>query len=134
MRTLRTAALLAILLALPVQAQPPAPVDALEAGRRYTEWLYAGETAKIWDLFSMPMREAIGSARDLADLRKDFVNSAGAETAILDETVTPGASTRLYIRTARFAKAPTPFTIRWGIDQSGAITGFLLQARQEEPE
>ncbi|HSF39552.1 MAG TPA: hypothetical protein VLT87_07140 [Thermoanaerobaculia bacterium] len=134
MRTLRTAALLVLLLALPVQAQTPAPVDALEAGRRYTEWLYAGETARIWDLFSMPMREAIGSARDLADLRKDFVTNAGAETAILDETVTPGASTRLYIRTARFAKAPTPFTIRWGIDQSGAITGFLLQARQEEPE
>lgn len=134
MRTLWTAALLAPLLAIPAGAQAPAPVDPMEAGRRYTDWFYAGETAKIWDLFSTQMREVIGSAQKLAEFRKGFVDGVGAETAIVEETVTPGASTRIYIRTARFAKAPMPFTIRWGIDQSGAITGLLIQPKEEEPK
>lgn len=134
MRTLWTAALLAPILAIPTGAQAPVPVDPLETGRRYTEWFYAGETARIWDLFSVQMREVLGSAQKLADFRKGFVDSVGPETAVLDETVTPGASTRIYIRTARFAKAPMPFTLRWGIDRSGAITGLLIQPKEEEPK
>lgn len=132
MRILRTALLLAPLLTLPTGAQTPAPVDPMEAGRRYTEWFYAGETAKIWELFSPGMRELVGSPQKLADFRKAVVDRRGAETAILDEAVTPEGSSRIYLRTARFAKTPTPSIIRWGIDTSGTITSFLVQSKQEE--
>jgi hypothetical protein len=130
-RILRTALLLAPLLTLPIGAQTPAPVDPMEAGRRYTEWFYAGETAKLWDLFSPEMREMFGSPQKLTEFHQKFV-SAGAETAIVEETVTPGTPVRIYKRVARFAKAPVPFTLQWGIGPSGAITGLLVQAKQEE--
>jgi hypothetical protein len=113
------------------QVQKPSP---LETGRQYTTWFYQGETDRLWDLFSPEMKKAIGSAEALKTFRGQVDAQAGTETAVVDEKVTPNGGLQLYVRTARFSKAPMPILVQWALDPAGHVAGFAVRpAATEKP-
>lgn len=109
------------------QAQSP-KLDPLETGRQYTAWFYAGETGRLWELFSPEMKQAIGSAEKLKAFRDQVGDQLGTETAVVDEKVEPSGLYQVYTRKARFSKSPDRrFVTLWTLNGKGTIAGFFIR-------
>src|SRR5687768_17618419 len=100
----------AIVIAAPLQAQA-ADSPQLELGRRYTQWLYAGQSDSLWAKFSPEMRQAVPTAQALEEMRLQIQAQAGTETELMSERIVdpaPEPGLTVYVRTARFSTAPMP--------------------------
>jgi hypothetical protein len=118
--------------AKPETAAPSAKPDVQKLGQQYTAWFYAGEADKIWALFSPEMQKAVGKVDNLRTLKSQVEAQAGAETSILEEKLeTVGQPpVQVYVRRARFSKAPVPVVVQWAIFDDGKIGGFFIRPEQ----
>jgi hypothetical protein len=123
--------LLTLALVIGLQAPVGTPLDQ---GRDLTSMLYQGKDAEVWNRFSEKMKGVIARVEDLAALRAKVAEQAGAEVAILDERVEEVRGLSVYVRTARFSKAPGPVIVQWALGAGGVVEGFNIRpAPQEAP-
>jgi hypothetical protein len=126
----------AIMVAAPLNAQA-ADSAQLELGRRYTQWLYTGQADSLWARFSPEMRQAIPTAQALSEMRAQIQNQAGDETEIVSERIMdppPEPGLTVYVRTARFSKAPMNVNVTVITDSAGIIQGLSVRpARPPNP-
>jgi len=107
--------------------------DPLAPGRHYTSWFYAGETDRLWQLFSPEMKKLAGSAEGLKKFRDDVIQQAGNETMVLAEHVQPaGHGVVVYERTATFSAAPSTWLVQWTVKDDGTVTGFFVHPAPQE--
>lgn len=125
----------AIMVAAPLQAQA-ADSSQLELGRRYTQWLYTGQVDSLWARFSPEMRQAIPTPQALSEMRTQIQTQAGDETEVLSERIldpTPEPGMTVYVRTARFAKAPMNVNVTVVTDSAGIIQGLSVRPERNPP-
>ena len=110
------------------------PADSMQLGRRYTQWLYAGQ---VDSLVARHAEEArADTARLAASLRSalaDLAARAGAETEVVEERFVTRNGRRQYWRTARFSNYAEPVMIRWVILPSGEIIGLGTNPASRAP-
>lgn len=114
--------------AAPLSAQ--ADSARMELGRRYTQWLYVGQTDSLWALFSPQMRQVVPSAQAMAGMGRQMQAQLGAETEVLSERVLDPAQTQgltVYVRSARYANAPVVLDVTVATDSAGIIHGFSVR-------
>jgi murein DD-endopeptidase MepM/ murein hydrolase activator NlpD len=114
-------------------ATPPPPVPALELGRQLTAAFYRGDLDGVWARFSDPMRQAISSVEALRALRAQVEAQAGGEEAVLEEKVEAKDGFQIYLRIARFSKAPVRLAVQWTLGVDGSVQGFFIRPVPEEP-
>ncbi|HEX6369574.1 MAG TPA: M23 family metallopeptidase [Longimicrobium sp.] len=122
--------------ALMCAAPLPAQADSarMELGRRYTQWLYAGQTDTLWALFSPEMRRVVPSAEAMAGMRRQIDAQIGTETEVLSERVVePSPGVTGYIRSARFSRVPMAIDITVVTDASGIIQGLGVRPQAAPP-
>jgi len=111
-----------------VRAWGAAAPDSLTLGRQYTALFYAGETDRIWQVFSPEMKKVLGSAEALKEFRDKVIQQTGQETSVLSEHVQPsGSGALIYERLASFSAAPSPWLVQWALESDGTVTGFTIQ-------
>ena len=107
--------------------------DTLALGRQYTSWFYAGETGRLWQLFSPEMKKLMGSAEGLKKFRATVIQQNGYETKVLAEHTQPiGFGTMIYERIGSFSAAPSPVRMQWAVESDGTVTGFIVQLASEK--
>lgn len=113
---------------VPSDASPPAPADGygLAFGRTYTGWLYAGETARLWERLSPEMRDVFGTPEGLTSFGNQVRAEAGAERAVLREQTLPWLQSEVYNRTAEFERGSGPLWVQWTVDKTGLVLGLLV--------
>jgi hypothetical protein len=125
----------AIVVAAPLNAQA-ADSSQFELGRRYTQWLYAGQTDSLWAKFSPEMREAIPNAQVLEEMRLQIQAQAGTETEVVSERIvdpSPEPGLTVYVRTARYSTAPMNINVTVVTDATGTIQGFSVRPQRQQP-
>lgn len=110
---------------------PPVPESPLERGQLYTEWLYEGETERLWDRFT-PGARAGGSLRSFRSFQAEIRRGMGTERAILSERVVGLPGFDLYQRMARFSGTADTVVVEWMIESSGDIAGLGVGPRKRE--
>jgi hypothetical protein len=118
----------ALACAAPLSAQADSARMAL--GRRYTQWLYTGQTDSLWALFSPQMRQVVPSAQAMAGMGQQMQTQLGAETEVLSERVldpSPAPGITVYVRSARYANAPVALDVTVVTDSAGIIHGFSVR-------
>jgi len=110
-------------------AADAAPRDevAMRAGRELSRLFLEGDTDAVWARMTPQMQEALGSAAALAGFRAKVAGDLGEEQAVLDESTTPAPGARIYLRTARWSRLPTPILMQWAIDDAGKVAGFFVK-------
>jgi hypothetical protein len=110
-----------------------APEDTLALGRKYTSWFYAGETDRLWQLFSPQMKTLFGNVDGLKTFRATVIRDWGHETKVLKEHTQPvGIGTAVYQRIGSFSAAPSPVRIEWGVESDGTVTGLFVRLASEK--
>ena len=126
----------AIMVAAPLQAQA-ADSSQFELGRRYTQWLYEGQTDSLWAKFSPEMRAAVPTPEALAEMRQQIEAQAGTEVEVLQERImdpSPEPGLTVYVRSARFSSAPMIVDVMVVTDATGTIQGLSVRPqRQPDP-
>lgn len=125
----------AIVVAAPLQAQA-ADSSQFELGRRYTQWLYAGQSDSLWAKFSPEMRQAVPTAQNLEEMRLQIQAQAGTEMELVSERIVdpaPEPGLTVYVRTARFSNAPMPINVTMATDAVGTIVGFSVRPARQQP-
>jgi hypothetical protein len=125
----------AIVVAAPLQAQA-ADSSQYELGRRYTQWLYAGQSDSLWAKFSPEMRQAVPTAQNLEEMRLQIQAQAGTEMELVSERIVdpaPEPGLTVYVRTARFSNAPMPINVTVATDAAGTIVGFSVRPQRQQP-
>ena len=120
---------LTLTLALPAQAPAPATIDQ---GRELTSMFYKGADAAVWARFSDRMKQALGKVESLSSLRSQVEEQAGSEQVVLDEKVDVVSGMQVYLRTARFGKAPGPVMVQWTLGSTGTVEGFFIRPAPKE--
>jgi hypothetical protein len=130
------AALTLALVTAPVNAQAPAaaapPPDAKMLGQAATRQFYAGEIDAIWDRFGPAMKEALKSKDQLRAFRDQLTAQAGTEAEVIEEVGSRQGDFAVYVRTARFSKAPMPLVVQWTFGAKGEVQGFFIRPQQTE--
>ncbi len=101
-------------------------------GRRYTGWLLTGQLDQLYQRFSPEMRRNFPSVAELSSFVTRTTNDLGAEQGAPTERVTALGATRVYTRTARFARADRPVEVQWTVDTAGQVTGLLVHPVAED--
>lgn len=131
-------ALAALPLAAPVQSAaehaPAAEAAAnpgMSEGRELSRLFLAGDTAAVWARMDAPMREGLGNADALVQFRAQLARDLGEEQSLLDEQVVEQSGLRVYVRVARWSKAPMPIVMQWATDGEGKVQGFFVRPKLE---
>ena len=100
---------------------------AMDDSRMYAQWFYGGKTPELWAKMSPQMQQALGDEAKLKAFREQVRDQMGAETKVLEETVTASGGLRIYRRVATFEKAPGNFEMQFALDGKGTIAGFYVK-------
>ncbi len=125
-KTRVVACFLAMITSLAAAQPEPPSKTALDHGRTYTAWFFDGELERLHPLFSEQMKTALPLDK-LRAFRQQATAQLGAETELLDETVTKQAGYEVYVRSARFESFGGPIHVVWSMDQEGTIAGFYVR-------
>jgi hypothetical protein len=122
----------AVVFAAPLHAQA-ADVPEMVLGRRYTQWLYEGQMDSLYARLSPDMRQAIPTVQAFSDMRAQIQAQAGNETEVVAERIldpSPEPGMTVYIRSARFSRAPMIVDVTVVTDAAGTIHGFSVRPQR----
>jgi hypothetical protein len=117
---------------VPATAQQ-ADSAGLALGRRYTQWLYAGEVDSLFARFSPQMRQAIPTAEALRAMNQQIQGQLGTETEVVGERVLdppPAPGLIAYVRSARFSAVPMVLDVFIVVDSAGTLQGLTVRPQQ----
>lgn len=103
----------------------------MSEGRELSRLFLAGDTAAVWARMGAPMREGLGNADALAQFRAQLARDLGEEQSLLDEQAVEQSGLRIYLRVARWSKAPMPVVMQWATDGEGKVQGFFVRPKPE---
>jgi len=132
LRGLALAAFATVLLPLGAHAAEVAKSSdpTIAMGRELTQLFFAGKTDVLWLRMTEPMQAALKSPEAFAAFRTQVQAQLGAEDEVLSEKTDTVAGARLYLRNARWSKAPAAVTMQWALDVEGKIAGFYIRPAQ----
>ncbi|HEU4880677.1 MAG TPA: hypothetical protein VFT45_00490 [Longimicrobium sp.] len=122
----------AIVVAAPLHAQAADAPDMV-LGRRYTQWLYEGQLDSLYARFSPDMRQALPTVQAFSEMATQIKTQAGDETEVVSERIldpSPEPGMTVYIRSARFSKAPMIVDVTVVTDAAGTIHGFSVRPQR----
>lgn len=102
----------------------------LRAGRELSRLFLDGKAEEVWSRFSPKMRQAVPDAETLAAFRTQLGTQFGEEQAPISETTREEGGIRVYLRTARWSKAPVSVAMQWAIGADGRVEGFYVRPAQ----
>jgi hypothetical protein len=125
--------------ALPLFAQDAASATTtnasasptLQTGRELSKLFLQGDTDAVWARMTPQMRAALGDAPALAGFRAKVGQDLGEEREVIDESEERQQGVHIYLRTARWSKAPMPILMQWAFDDDGRVGGFVLQPKPQ---
>jgi Peptidase family M23 len=133
---MRVAAAVLALAAGPLSAQQADSMGMARA-RQYAAWLYGGQVDSLFARFSPEMRGVIPTVEAMRAMNAQIQGQVGAETEVLGERIVdppPAPGMTVYVRSARFEKAPMVLDLIVAVDSAGTIHGINLQPqRSREP-
>lgn len=119
--------------AAPARAQQ-ADDPRMARGRQYTQWLYEGRTDTLYALLAPQMRTVVPSLEAFQGMQAQIQGQLGSETEIVSERIVdpspPGIT--VYVRSARFARAPVLLDVTVATDEAGMIHGLGVRAPQQQ--
>lgn len=120
------------LLGVPAAAQVSDVLEqgALEQGAELTAAFYENQIDTVWQRMSPQMRSALESRENLAAFRKQIGEQLGAETAVIEETISSEQGYAIYRRRARFQNVPMVILVQWAVDADGQVGGFFIRPDQ----
>ena len=98
----------------------------IEQGRTYADWLFSGDLDKLWARFSPEMRRTFPSVAELSAFVSRTTVELGRQTGMAREEMRTLAGTRVYTRTAAFARAERPVEVQFAMSDDGRVTGILI--------
>jgi hypothetical protein len=105
---------------------------AKEQGRLYTTWFYdEKKNADLWAKLGPKMQKVLGDGGKLKDLRQQIADQAGAETKVVEETISPMGALQVYRRVAQFEKVPDGLELQMGFDAKGLVDIFMIRPVQK---
>lgn len=104
-----------------------APDPTIVAGRELSQLFLDGKTDVIWQRMTTPMQAALKTQGALAAFREQVGVQLGAEVEVLSEKADLSQGMRVYLRSARWSKLPTPVTMQWALDAQGRVAGFHVR-------
>ena len=102
----------------------------IAAGRELSQLFADGKTQALWQRMTPPMQAALGSEEALAAFQRQIAAQLGSEGDVLSERSESVSGVRVYLRDARWSKAPVAVTTQWALDAAGAIAGFYIRPAQ----
>jgi murein DD-endopeptidase MepM/ murein hydrolase activator NlpD len=130
MKPMSTILALALSLASLQAAAQDIVFDPMEQGRTLTRQFYEGDIAAVVAAFDDQLTSALGGERGVRAFREQVVAQLGAESEVLDETVTDRGSHQVYQRVVRYERNAAPFVVVWAFDSQGRASGFAITAQQ----
>lgn len=104
--------------------------QSLEIPRRYAAWFWATQTDSLWAHMSEELRGKVGSAGAIGDKAFEVMGRYGAETAVLEETVTQEGEELVYLRTIELEAAPGPMVFIWRYRPDGTINNVNMRPKE----
>lgn len=128
------AAVTAFVLAAPAAAQS-APVtrdDSLALGRKVVQWIYEDQADSLWARADGRLRGMMGSQEALSRENVQLIVSFGAETEVVEETVSARDGNLVYTREVRFESRPDESRVwTFVIAPDGTITDGKFQSKAD---
>jgi murein DD-endopeptidase MepM/ murein hydrolase activator NlpD len=94
-------------------------------GRRYTDWFFNDQLTELYARFAPKIHDAADSAK-LVALRETVRSQLGNKQYVVSETITPRAGLAVYEQSVTVEKIAQVVIVRWGLDSSGRIGGFVV--------
>src|SRR4051794_2937536 len=107
-----------LLMSFMLQAAAQAQITeaaARTSGQALNKAFFANDLDTVWTGMNDKGRAMIKTRQALADFRQKVSQQLGAETALLDETVTLVNGLSVYQRRARFEKFGGPVLLHWAM-------------------
>lgn len=131
----RAAALAALLVAAAAVVLPrPSPAqavsDSASAVRRaheISEWVRAGDSARLWSAMSPDMKQAMRDSAAFAASTASIMAQIGALDSVVSEQIRGGEALWIYRAEARFTRAPALLQLAIALDAEGALKGLSVQ-------
>ena len=112
---------------------PAAPVDSFALGRKWTQWLYAGQIDSLLAAYEPPQNVA-EARQSLERTVQMLIERAGDEVSVIEEKFVRRNSNTQYWRTAKFSNfAAEPLMVRWAVNKRWEIIGIGLNPASQAP-
>lgn len=108
--------------------------QAIDLGRRYTDWFYAGADEALFHAMDPQVQASFGGPDGVARQRALLVQLGGVEGQLLEERLTLRHGYPQYWRCARFPLSDEPLVMRWVMNGAGEIVGVGLGRRRDVPD
>lgn len=105
----------------------------MHSGREFSQWFLERKTDQVWARFSPQMQQAMDAAT-LAAFRDQVDAQLGSEQSIESEQADSVQDMQVYIRIARWSKAPMPIVMQWTIGADGKVEGFFIRPAETPKE
>lgn len=128
------AAVAAFALAAPVSAQSALATrdDSLALGRKVVQWIYEDQADSLWARADGRLRGMMGSRDALSRENVQLIVSFGAETEVVEETVSVRDGNLVYTREVKFETRPDESRVwTFFIAPDGTITDGKFQSKAE---
>lgn len=106
------------------------PAKAMELGRKYTDALYANDTATLWPVMTERMKESMKNEASLSEFNGRAHNQLGKEVRMIKEVVLPNGEYLIYTRLAEFDRVQPRIVVQFTFGSKGEIAGFFVTAEQ----
>jgi hypothetical protein len=101
--------------------------ELLAAGRALSEQFEAGDTAALLARMSPAMRQELGGAAGLTELRERVLREDGPETGMIHEETQVAGNQRVYRRIARRNVGTTPTLMEWTLDRDDRVIALVVR-------
>lgn len=130
------AALAAVIVTAPAAAQS-APVsrdDSLALGRKYVQWVYEDQADSLWARVDDRLRGMMGSPAALSRENVELIVNFGAETEVVEETVSARDGNLVYTREVRFESRPDETRVwTFVVAPDGTIKDAMFRPKGQMP-
>jgi murein DD-endopeptidase MepM/ murein hydrolase activator NlpD len=110
--------------ALPSSAIADDDATTMALGRRTAAAFFARDTHALWERFTAPLRDKVGSEEGMAAFRASADQQLGAESELLGERLERSSGVALYVRIAKYERLATPIKMVIGFDGDRNISAF----------
>lgn len=100
---------------------------ALARARTVSDWVRAGDAARLWTEMSPEFRSAMKDSSSFSAMTAGIVFQLGALDSVWQERVIARDGAWFYGATARFSKAPEPLTLAIALDADGRVSGLSMR-------
>jgi hypothetical protein len=99
----------------------------LATGRALSEQFEAGQTAALVARMTPALRQELGGAEGLTELRERVLREEGPETGLIQEDTEVAGAQRIYRRIARRNVGSMPTLMEWTLDDKDRVVALIVR-------